>query len=133
MLDRYHATGAPSLHMYTHIFSVSQHIALVGGICDYSGNEEVWRDPMLMQDEPMRDQAIDFPYTAVILVHDCVFNFLGFSFFSSGVTAYFPFLGKVGRCVEAGEELDEAVLRPLVVGWGTWPNPFMGGRESGMF
>ncbi len=70
--DRYHATD-PCIqeHLHytcTHIFSVSQHIALVGGVCD----EEVWRDPMLMQDEPMRDEAIvDFPFTAMILVHDC--------------------------------------------------------------
>lgn len=48
---------------------------------------------MFIQDELTRDQAIvDFPFTAVILVHECVLSFLGFFSF---LCVRFPFLGKV--------------------------------------
>lgn len=104
--------GAPSLHMYTHILSVSPHIALAGGVCDCSEARGSLEGSRWAHEGPGKSRF--------------GLSFLGFfPFFSSGI---FHFWEKL-MCWSHGfsEELDEAVSHPLLVGRGTSPNTLMRG------
>lgn len=93
-------SGAPSLHMYTHILSVSQRIALVGGVCDDSESGGI-RCPYRDVDTRWAHEGPGnsrFPFHSSDSCTWLCFTFFGggfFSFLSSAVTAFFPFLEKV--------------------------------------
>lgn len=80
-----------------------------------------------------------FPFSQQWFLYMIVFLiFWGFfSFLSSSVTAYFPFLGKDVQALcrvlllswKASEKLNKAASRPLLVGWGPLTKPILGRKQ----
>lgn len=148
--DRFHAIDpciqAPSPHIYTHILSVTQHIALDEEICNYSkaprksgGESDALFEIIHTRWANEGPGSSRFPFSQQWFLYMIVFLIFGgfFSFLSSSVTAYFPFWGKDVQALcrvlllswKASEKLNKAASRPLLVGWGPLTKPILGRQQ----